>query len=114
MVVDYVQAISVHRVELLKVAAESVGVIETIPRDDHLWIENIAVRPDRQGAGLGQCLLAQAEKTAAQMNLARLCLLTNAAFASNVVLYVKAGFVTDRTEPFRGGTTVYMSKTLTP
>jgi len=112
MIVDYAKAITVHHVELLMVATESVGVLETIRRDDHLWIENVAVRPDRQGLGFGRCLLAHAEKTAAQMNYAKLCLLTNAAFGSSVILYEKAGYTADRTEPFRGGVTVYMSKTL--
>ena len=35
---------------------------------------------------------------------------TNQAFAANLELYAKLGYVIDRAEPFRGGTVVHMSK----
>ena len=35
---------------------------------------------------------------------------TNAAFAANLALYAKLGYAIDRTEPFRGGASVHMSK----
>ena len=35
---------------------------------------------------------------------------TNAAFAANLALYAKLGYAIDRTEPFRGGAAVHMSK----
>ncbi|HEY1454599.1 MAG TPA: hypothetical protein VGF57_14150 [Roseiarcus sp.] len=34
----------------------------------------------------------------------------HAAFAANLALYAKLGYAIDRTEPFRGGTAVYMMK----
>ena len=37
---------------------------------------------------------------------------TNQAFAANLELYAKFGYTIDRTEPFRGGALVYMSKQL--
>ena len=37
---------------------------------------------------------------------------TNQAFAANLELYAKLGYAIDRTEPFRGGTLVFMSKRL--
>jgi hypothetical protein len=42
--------------------------------------------------------------------LSEIRLLTNEAFANNVGLYQKLGYWIDRREPFRGGVTLYMSK----
>ena len=39
-------------------------------------------------------------------------LLTNAAFAENLVFYQRLGFSEHGREPFRGGTTVYFRKVL--
>jgi GNAT superfamily N-acetyltransferase len=110
---DYDLALRQHRFDLAIDDNEMVGLIETILHDDHLFIENVAVRPDRQGHGLGRTLLARAEEIARQAGRAELRLLTNAAFTANVVLYERAGYSLDRQEPFMGGTTLYFSKRLT-
>lgn len=110
MKADYERAVREHRIDLLLVGGEMRGLIETMLREDHLWIENVAVLPEAQGAGLGRLLLAHAERLAADAGLTELRLLTSSAFAANVALYEKIGYRTDRLEPFMGGTTVYMSK----
>ena len=111
MRVDYAAALAEHDFDLLCEGDEIVGLIETEHRPDHLWIENVAVRVDRQGEGLGHRLLAWAEKRAEIAGTGQLRLLTNEAFTSNVKLYRSVGYRIDRTEPFHlGGTTVYMSK----
>lgn len=110
MTVDYAAAEKEHDIDLAFAGDTLVGLIETMARADHLWIENVAVAPAQQGRGYGVGLLAHAEETARASGLAEIRLLTNEAFASNVGLYLKVGYVIDRTEPFRGGTTVYMSK----
>ncbi|MGE0153909.1 MAG: GNAT family N-acetyltransferase [Reyranellaceae bacterium] len=113
MTADYEAAVRQHRFDLLQVEGELAGLIETVTQPDHLWIENVAVAPDHQGKGLGRHLLAHAEELARAAGLGELRLLTNAAFAANIVLYRHLGYVIERTEPFRdGGTTVYMSKRL--
>ncbi len=111
MVADYGETIKVHRFDLLEAGGKIVALIETAPKDDHLWIENIAVRPDEQRNGYGKALIAKAEQLALDEGLRELRLLTNAAFASNIQLYEKTGFVVDRKVPFMGGITVHMSKT---
>lgn len=112
MQADYAVAIAEHDFDLLVDGDMLVGLIETERRPDHLWIENVCVHPERQGQGLGHRLLHWAEKRAEIAGTGELRLLTNEAFASNVALYQRVGFKVDRTEPFRGGTTVYMSKSL--
>lgn len=110
MRVDYAEAIQAHRIDLLLLEAEPAGLIETRLEPDHLWIENVAVRPEEQGRGLGRRLLAWAEALAAEAALSEVRLLTNEAFADNVALYIKLDYRIDRREPFMGGITLYMSK----
>lgn len=111
MRVDYTAALEEHDFDLLCDGDTLVGLIETEHKPDHLWIENVAVHPDRQGKGLGKKLLKWAEKRAEVAGTGEIRLLTNEAFETNIKLYKKVGYTIDRTEPFHlGGTTVYMSK----
>lgn len=113
MQADYETAVREHRIDLLSIEGETLALIETMLRPDHLWIENIAVSPAAQKKGLGRRLLKHAEALAAEASLTELRLLTNALFAGNVALYQRAGYVIDKEEPFeKGGVTVWMSKVL--
>ncbi len=110
MRVDYDEAMRSHRFDLLQRGPRILGLIETALREDHLWIENIAVPPDLQGQGLGRRLLAHAEELARSAGRPELRLLTNAAFAANVALYERAGYAVTAREAFMGGITVHMRK----
>ena len=113
MKADYERAIREHEIDLLYADGCLVALIEVIVNVDHIFIENIAVRPTRQGEGLGRHLLSHAEQKARNAKMPTLCLLTNQAFEANTRLYTSVGFHIDRTEPFiGGGTTVYMSKAI--
>jgi len=65
-------------------------------------------RAERPNAG--RRLPEHAERKAGQAGFAQLRLVTNAAFEANIRLYQFVGFQIDRTEPFRGGGAVHMSK----
>ncbi|AYD02275.1 GNAT family N-acetyltransferase [Neorhizobium sp. NCHU2750] len=114
MVADYDKAVAEHRFDIAEVSGHVVGLIETMLDDDHLWIENVAVKPAEQGKGYGRLLLALAEKLALEAGRHEVRLLTNEAFAANVSLYGKLGYVVTTSRPFKGGFTLYMSKTLHP
>ena len=92
MQADYDRAVREHSIDLLTVDGALVGLIETIVRPDHLWIENVAVAPDCQGRGYGRLLLAHAETHAVKAERGEIRLLTNAAFAANLALYAKLGY----------------------
>ena len=110
MQADYDRAVREHAIDLLTVGGGLAGLIETIVRPDHLWIENVAVAPDRQGRGYGRLLITHAEARAAEAGRGEIRLQTNAAFAANLALYARLGYVVDHSEPFRGGTAVFMAK----
>ena len=112
MRVDYDQALREHRFDLLQRGPRILALIETMLEPDHLWIENVAVRPELQGQGLGRRLLAHAEELARAARRTELRLLTNGDFAANIALYERSGYVVTSREPFMGGTTVYMRKAL--
>lgn len=116
MQVDYDAAMLEHDFVLAigasdaSATSQTLGVIETERRADHLWIENVAVAPHAQGRGVGRLLLADAERRAEEAGLPELRLLTNAAFAANIRLYRMLGYSVDREEPFMNGVTSYLSK----
>lgn len=112
MTADYANAVQAHRIDLLYAHGALAALIETMLRDDHLWIENVAVAPERQGRGLGRRLLAHAERLAAEAGRGELRLLTNAAFAANIALYERVGYAVCLREPHPGGVTVHMRKPL--
>jgi GNAT superfamily N-acetyltransferase len=112
MKADYERAVLEHQIDILSIDGRMVGLIEMMLRSDHLWIENIAIRPDSQGKGLGRQLMLHAERKAAVAGHGEIRLLTSAAFEANLALYTRLGYRVDRREPFMGGTTVYMSKQL--
>ena len=114
MQADYQRAVAEHTIDLLVDDGALAGLIETILRPDHLWIENVPVAPEQQGRGFGRLMLAHAEKRAVEAERFDIRLLTNQAFTANVELYAKRGYTIDRTESFRGGTTVHMSKRIEP
>jgi ribosomal protein S18 acetylase RimI-like enzyme len=112
MLADYEEAVREHMIDLLCDGVELVGLIETILRPDHLFIENVAVAPGRQHRGFGRRLLAHAESKARGVHRFEIRLATNAAFDANVRLYRDLGYRIDREEDFLGGVAVHMHKAL--
>lgn len=112
MLVDYREALSAFRFDVLMVEGKMAGLMQTANRDDHVWIENIAVHPTQQGRGHGRSFLMLAEHLARHERREKVRLLTNAAFEANVAFYSKFGYTPERQEDFMGGTTVYMCKQL--
>jgi N-acetylglutamate synthase-like GNAT family acetyltransferase len=113
MTADYARAVAEHIVDLWEEDGQLLALIEVIPAADHLLIENIAVRPDQQGKGLGDQLLLHAEGLARSLRFDEIQLYTNAAFASNLSFYSGRGY-----QEYRRGTvvpgsvTVFMRKSI--
>jgi len=75
MTADYDQAVRRHLIDLYEEGGELHALIEMVVQAGHLVIENIAVRPDQQGKGIGDRLLRHAEDVAASMNIPEVRLL---------------------------------------
>ena len=91
-------------------APAAVLVLEDAP--DHLWLDNIAVDPARQGQGLGRALLTFAEEEARRRNLPELRLLTHQRMLSNIALYARLGYVETDRRVEDGFARVFMAKRL--
>ncbi|TXH84471.1 MAG: GNAT family N-acetyltransferase [Rhizobium sp.] len=110
MTADYAEAVRKHRIDLVEMDGALAALIEMVPGEDHLLIENVAVSPRHQGQGIGKKLLAHAEQVAAILGVNDIRLYTNKRFAENVQLYLKYGYAIDREEPLKDGFLVHMSK----
>ena len=113
MTADYDRAVADHIIDVWQKCGELLALIEVVPTSDYLLIENVAVRPDQQGKGLGSKLLGHAERLARSLKFDEVQLYTNAAFASNLSFYARRGY-----HEYRRGTvlpgniTIFMRKTI--
>lgn len=92
--------------------AEVSGVVVLEPEPDALLLDNLAVRPDRQGRGIGHELLAFAEVTAERLGLPAIRLFTHEKMTGNIRLYDALGYVITGRQPIGAGHLVHMRKTL--
>lgn len=113
MTADYDHAVRHHMIDLYEDGGELQALIEMLVEDEHLLIENVAVRPDCQGMGIGDRLLRHAEDVAAALNIREIRLYTNAAFELNIAFYAKRGYrESDRRTMPSGRVAVFMRKSL--
>ena len=114
MTADYERAVSAHMIDLYECHGELLGLVEMIPQSDHLLVENVAVRPDQQGKGLGDILLKHAEDCARLLGMTETRLYTNAMFAANLAFYSRRGYSEFRRETLApGAIAVHMRKPIT-
>jgi GNAT superfamily N-acetyltransferase len=88
------------------------ALIVLLPKTDHLLLDNIAVRPDRQGRGLGRRLMEFAEAEALRWGFDELRLYTHVTMTENIALYTRIGFVETGRCDDAGYDRVFMSKQL--
>ena len=77
MVADFPAQIAAGEVHVLEAERGLQGFIVLRAAADHLFVENVAVRPARQGKGDGRRLMAFAEATARRLDLPAIRLYTN-------------------------------------
>lgn len=112
MVADFRPLIAAGEVHVLRLGSALVGFIVLRPGVGHLFIENVAVHPDRQGHGFGHRLMALAETMAVEHGLPSLELYTNVKMTENLPFYEKLGFIQTGRRLENGFDRVYMSKKL--
>lgn len=113
MLDDYGQLIADGAVSVLAEADGAVAaLIVLLPKPDHVLLDNIAVRPDRQGRGLGRRLIEFAETEAWRRGYAELRLYTHEKMTENIALYRRLGFRETARGREAGYDRVYMTKPL--
>jgi GNAT superfamily N-acetyltransferase len=95
---------------VVSVLEDSDGTL--LPKPDHLLLDNIAVRPGRQGRGLGRQLIAFAEAETRRLGHAELRLYTHQKMTENIALYARLGFVETGRGREAGYDRVFMTKRL--
>ena len=88
------------------------GLLVLIPGSDHLLLDNIAVRVDQQGRGLGKILLAKADGRARELGLTQVRLYTNAHMTENLDYYLRHGFTRTHSATEDGFERVFFSRDL--
>jgi ribosomal protein S18 acetylase RimI-like enzyme len=88
------------------------GLISLIPEGDSLLIENLAVRPEAQGTGVGRALMDFAELRARRLKITRLTLYTHVVMTENQAIYAHLGYREVARRIADGYHRVYMEKPL--
>jgi ribosomal protein S18 acetylase RimI-like enzyme len=110
---DYAALIAAGAVSVAEAPrGEVVGLIVLMPKPDHLLLDNVAVRPDCQGRGIGRRLIGFAEGEARRCGMGELRLYTHVTMAENIALYRRLGFVEAGRGPQAGYDRVFMTKRL--
>ena len=102
------QAIDKHRVWVAEIGGQIVGGLVLVPHEDFLLLENIAVRPESAGSGLGRALIERAEQDCVDLGLGEIRLSTHQDMPENVAIYLRLGWK----ETSRSGNKVHMSKSI--
>lgn len=86
------------------------AVLVIHPQDDHLFIENVAVRPSIQGNGIGKQMLQFAEDQARQLHLPEVRLATLEKMEGNLTFFPHLGFAEIERTTEDGHVHVWFSK----
>jgi len=112
MFADYESIAASDRALLVWRNGELAAFLVTELEPDALLIENVAVSPAVQGAGLGSLLVAKAEDQATVAGKTTVRLYTHETMTENIDFYARRGFVETHRSTEHGFTRVFMSKQL--
>lgn len=112
MVDDYGALIGRGVVHIAEVDGERVGVGVMWAKDDHFYVDNLAVLPDSHGSGVGTELLRVADALAAAAGLGEVRLYTNEVMTSNMAYYPRRGYVETHRAVDNGYRRIYYRKVL--
>ena len=112
MLDDYHARIAAGQTWVLQDGGEVAGVLVLEDGPDCFLLDNIAIRPDRQGYGFGRALLDFAETEARRCGWNAVTLYTNALMTDNIAIYQHRGYAERERRSEKGYDRVYMVKEL--
>jgi len=111
---DYTNLIENEVVHVATRGDRLVGLIVLWPKEDHLYVDNVAVLPEAQGTGVGAVLLGFADAQAQRAGLNEIRLYTNEKMTENIEYYPKKGYRETHRATDAGYQRVYYSRLLDP
>lgn len=112
MLDDYDELVAQGHVYVLENGAEIEGLVVLVHEDTTMLLDNVAVRPEAQGKGYGNRLIAFAEDQARAAGYNSIRLFTHELMTENQARYKYLGFVETHRGEERGLKRVYMTKVL--
>jgi GNAT superfamily N-acetyltransferase len=92
MLDDYRRHIRAHEAWVATDGEAIVGVLVLLPKENHLLLDNIAVRPALHKRGIGRLLIDFAEMEAARRGYDEVRLYTHQAMHENIAMYPHLGY----------------------
>lgn len=114
MLDDYAEVIGTHDVTVAERDGEIAGVLVVREAEEGFLLDNVAVRPGHQKAGLGRHLLDLAERKAREAGRESIYLYTQEIMTENRALYERIGYVEYARRRELSLDRVYMRKQLGP
>jgi GNAT superfamily N-acetyltransferase len=112
MLDDYAARVAAGQVWVLPDADGVAGVLVLEDGPDCFLLDNVAVRPDRQGLGVGRTLMDFAEAEAVRCGWGAVTLYTHVLMVENIAIYAARGYVERERRSEKGFDRVYMEKRL--
>ncbi len=109
MLADYSKLVDDGLVWVATHAGSITGLIVMWLEQDHLYVDNVAVEPSSQGAGIGRALLAHATEYAQREAREEIRLYTNELMTENLAFYPRLGFTETHRATDSGYQRVYFS-----
>lgn len=109
---DHARVVAENRVTVAVRGREIVGLVVLRDQAGSLLVDNIAVVPGAQGAGIGRALLEHAEATARREGRDAIGLCTHELMVENRALYARIGYVEQERSPEMDAPLIHLRKLL--
>lgn len=112
MLDDYDALVAAECVWVLEQGGAIAGIIVLLETEAGLLLDNVAVRPELHGRGIGRALIGFAEAEARRRGHVAIRLYTHVLMTENIALYAHLGFAETGRVTEKGFDRVYMEKNL--
>lgn len=112
MLDNYDHIVRDHHVFVVEDEEQIIGVLVLIEENSGILLDNIALRPARQGQGIGSRLIDHAEAEARRLGYKYLDLYTHELMTENIALYARRGYRETGHRIEKGYRRIYMRKAL--